>query len=162
MKTAMTTALNKILELAQEKCDEGTYLQIANLLKEAHNEKPTPRTLLWNYEGFIDTLIKKNKPTNPTHKLIFTIQTAKRTLEGDDIKLVNISKTMFISENSLFYRQAKSDNTICVRSFKTCPNENNTKLAEIDGKNLTGIDYFKVDKLKKLSAKELEDFNRYN
>jgi hypothetical protein len=36
--SALHNALSQMLELAQEKCDEGTYLELANLTKKIHEE----------------------------------------------------------------------------------------------------------------------------
>lgn len=36
--TTLNNALSQMLELAQEKCDEGTYLELANLTKKIHEE----------------------------------------------------------------------------------------------------------------------------
>jgi len=70
-----STALNKILEIAEAKCDEGSYLEIANLLKELHvKEKPAYK---YDYVGRKDQVPQFIMLPNATHGIGVMIPVVK-------------------------------------------------------------------------------------
>jgi hypothetical protein len=157
----MTTPFNKILEIAQEKCDEGTYLQIANLLKEAHNEKECEIENIDRISeivnGYNNAVVEDIENYQPTHLIRFEIDIIEKNSYDDNFSINQKEFRVLVNENSSMYRNAKNIKIISLNTLKA------EDMTESDAINICKIGKHKITRtilgrvvnVKKLTKKDL-------